>query len=171
MKRANALLSATLLAFAIVACQQVSENTAAPDDANLAATADVETLPPDEEAGATLNESNAAINEAEDSGSEEPTQTVIPAQYRGRWGLVAADCTSTRGDAKGLMTVGDTSIRFYESSASLQEQRPAIATSFAGVFVFNGEGQTWERVVTLTRTGDRLKRAQADGTFNYRRCD
>ena len=84
--------------------------------------------------------------------------------------MVAADCTSTRGDAKGLMTVGDTNIRFYELLASLQEQRPAIATSFSGVFAFEGEGQTWERVMTFTRTGDTLKRAQADGNFTYTRC-
>ena len=84
--------------------------------------------------------------------------------------MVAADCTSTRGDAKGLITVGDTSIRFYESTAALQEQRPAIATSFSGVFVFTGEGQTWERVMTFTRTGDTLKRAEANGSYTYTRC-
>ena len=28
--------------------------------------------------------------------------------------MVAADGTSTRGDNKGLITIGDTSIRFYE---------------------------------------------------------
>src|SRR5687767_670720 len=28
----------------------------------------------------------------------------IPAALHGRWGLTPADCTSTRGDAKGLLT-------------------------------------------------------------------
>jgi hypothetical protein len=95
---------------------------------------------------------------------------IIPAQYQGRWGMVAADCTSTRGDAKGLMTIGDTSIRFYESTATLEEQRPAIATSFSGRFAFRGEGQSWEKVMTFTRTGDALKRAEEEGTFTYTRC-
>ena len=95
---------------------------------------------------------------------------VIPAQYQGRWGMVPADCTSTRGDAKGLMTIGDTSIRFYESTATLTEQRPAIATSFAGLFAFRGEGESWEKVMTFTRTGDHLKRADKDGSFTYTRC-
>ena len=95
---------------------------------------------------------------------------VIPAHYQGRWGMVPADCTSTRGDAKGLMTIGDTSIKFYESTATLTEQRPAIATSFAGLFAFRGEGQSWEKVMTFTRTGNSLKRADQDGSFTYRRC-
>src|SRR5688500_16563655 len=95
---------------------------------------------------------------------------IIPAHYQGRWGMVPADCTSTRGDAKGLMTIGDTSIKFYESTATLTEQRPAIATSFAGLFAFRGEGQSWEKVMTFTRTGDTLKRADQDGSFTYRRC-
>ena len=95
---------------------------------------------------------------------------VIPAPYQGRWGLAPGDCTSTRGDAKGLMTVGDTRIKFYESTATLTERRPAIATSFSGLFAFRGEGQAWEKVMTFTRTGDMLKRADQDGTFTYRRC-
>ena len=95
---------------------------------------------------------------------------VIPARYQGRWGMVPADCASTRGDAKGLMTIGDTRIRFYESTATLTQQRPAIATSFSGEFAFRGEGQAWEKVMTFTRTGDRLERAEQDGKFTYRKC-
>ena len=95
---------------------------------------------------------------------------IIPAQYQGRWGMVPADCTSTHGDAKGLMTIGDTSIKFYESTATLTERRPAIATSFSGLFAFRGEGQAWEKVMTFTRTGNSLKRADKDGDFTYRRC-
>lgn len=158
--------------FALAACQgggtDDSDNMI-DGDVNAAelANAHIEVLPPDETAEPARN---AVTNEAQDNSEVSPPTAAIPAQYRGRWGLVPADCTSTRGDAKGLMTVGDTSIRFYESTAALQEQRPAIATSFSGVFVFTGEGQTWERVITLTRTGDTLKRAQADGTFTYTRC-
>jgi hypothetical protein len=95
---------------------------------------------------------------------------VIPAAYQGRWGMVPADCTSIRGDNKGLMTIGDTSIRFYESTATLTERRPAIATSFSGLFAFRGEGQSWEKVMTFTRTGDTLKRAEKEGDFTYKRC-
>ena len=168
MKQAEFTLPA-LLALAIAACQQPADTNIAIDNGINSADAAIETLPPSEESG----DANmvGGPNEADDGGSENSAPTaVIPAQYRGRWGMVAADCTSTRGDAKGLINVGDTKIRFYESTASLQEQRPAIATSFSGVFVVTGEGQIWERVMTLTRTGDKLKRADADGSYNYTRC-
>ncbi len=99
-----------------------------------------------------------------------PGAALIPAQYRGRWGMVAADCTSTRGDNKGLITIGDGTVKFYESLATLKEQRPAIATSFSGLFGFTGEGQTWDKVMTFTLTGDTLQRSDDDGSFTYQRC-
>lgn len=157
---------------ALAACQGAETDKASNAidsglDAADVANADIETLPPDE---TTEPAGNAATDETEDAPEESPSTAMIPAQYRGRWGLVPADCEPGRSDAKGLMTVGDKTLSFYESRAALQEQRPAIAISFSGLFVFTGEGQTWERVVTLTRTGDTLKRAQADGTFTYTRC-
>jgi hypothetical protein len=103
-------------------------------------------------------------------GPEARPANVIPAQYRGRWGMVPADCTSTRGDAKGLITVDATSIRFYESVSRLAEVRPAVGTSFSGLFRFTGEGMNWTKVQTLTRTGDSLTRAEEEGTFRYTRC-
>lgn len=109
-------------------------------------------------------------NQSEPSPPDPVPGGIIPAQYQGRWGMVPADCTSTRGDAKGLMTIGDMRIRFYESTATLTQQRPAIATSFSGLFAFRGEGQAWEKVMTFTRTGDRLERAEEGGKFTYRRC-
>ena len=159
-----------LLGLALAACQQ-------PDNANItidnqvnaaeAANADIAMLPPSEEGGAPVVENSANGNTA---GPVTPGAAVIPAQYRGRWGMVAADCTSTRGDAKGLIDVSGTAIKFYESRATLKEQRPAIATSFSGLYGFTGEGQTWEKVVTLTRTGDTLKRADDEGSYDYKRC-
>ena len=170
MKAVNALLPAALLAFALDACQQQADDNIAIDDTNTTNTA-VETLPPDE---TVTNESS--LNEADDAGSEQPSPpgtpeaSMIPGQYRGRWGMVAADCEPGRSDAKGLITIGEKTIRFYESTATLKEQRPAIATSFAGLFAFTGEGQSWQKVMTFTRTGDTLKRAEEEGTFTYKRC-
>jgi hypothetical protein len=79
--------------------------------------------------------------------------------------LVPADCTSTRGDAKGLITVGDRTIRFYESVGTLGEVRPATTAGFSGQFAFTGEGMTWQRQMALARTGDKLRRTEpaADG--------
>ena len=171
--------SAALLALAIAACQQPADDNIAIDEGNTAASADVDVLPPSESSGAPVETGEGLSNEIGNGDSQggnatEPSppvsSAVIPAQYRGRWGMVAADCTSTRGDAKGLMTVGDRTIRFYESTATLREQRPAIATSFSGSFGFTGEGQSWEKVMTFTRTGETLKRAEDSGTYTYRRC-
>ena len=170
MKPANALLPAALMAFALVACQQQSDDNIAIDETNTV-NADVETLPP---AGASDNETS--LNEADDAGSEQPSPpdtpeaSLIPGQYRGRWGMVAADCEQGRSDAKGLLTIGEQTLVFYESTGMLKERRPAIATSFSGLFDFTGEGQKWSKVITFTRTGDTLKRAEEAGTFTYRRC-
>lgn len=170
MRQTSPLLPAALLSLALIACTQPDPNNIAIDEANdVSATAD-DVLPPSENA-ATPTEVNAATG-----NDAAPAAAVIPAQYRGRWGLVAADCTSTRGDAKGLIAVDDKTIEFYEARATLREQRPAIATSFSGLFGFTGEGQTWERVETLTVTGDRMERrsttpqGDAGDALTYTRC-
>jgi hypothetical protein len=170
MKPANIFLPAALLAIALAACQQQSDDNIAIDETNTA-NAEVETLPPDEAAANDVDEAQA--NEAGNAESAQPSPSeasTIPGQYRGRWGMVAADCEPGRSDAKGLLVIGDKTLRFYESVGTLKEQRPAIATSFAGLFAFTGEGQSWQKVITFTRTGDTLKRAEKDGTFTYQRC-
>lgn len=170
MRLTNALLPAALIAFALIACQQQADDNIAIDETNTA-NAEIETLPPDE-----TGSNDAALNEADDAGSEQPSPpgtpeaSLIPSQYRGRWGMVAADCEPGRSDAKGLLTIGEKTLNFYESVGTLKEQRAAIATSFAGLFAFTGEGQSWQKVITFTRTGDTLKRAEKDGTFTYQRC-
>lgn len=147
---------------ALAACQQNDPNNIAIDEGN-SLNADFETLPPDEG-----NEETARTNQI--SAVEPPTPILIPAGYHGRWGMVPNDCQPGRADAKGLIEIGDTTVRFYEARATLKEQRPAIATSFSGLFAFSGEGQNWEKVMTFTRTGDALKRAEESGTFTYKRC-
>jgi hypothetical protein len=158
---------------ALAACQQQDPNNIAIDEGN-SLNANIETLPADE--SSMDNIVGGGLNEADDAGSEQPSPpgtpeaSMIPSQYRGRWGMVAADCDRSRGDAKGAITIGERTILFYESTATLKEQRPAIATSFSGLFDFTGEGQNWRKVMTFTRTGDTLKRAEETGTFTYTRC-
>ena len=168
----HTIATGVLLALALVACRQGPDDNFAIDDTN-SFNAEIETLPPDE---SSLNNLAGGLNEADDAGSEQPSPpdtpeaTMIPAQYRGRWGMVAADCDQSRSDAKGAITIGERTILFYESRAMLKERRPAIATSFSGLFDFTGEGQNWQKVMTFTRTGDTLKRAEEAGTFTYQRC-
>ena len=170
MKR---LAATMILVLGLAACQQEDPTNIAIDEGN-SLNADIETLPPDE--SSLNNVAGGGLNAADDAGSELPSPPdtpearMIPGQYRGRWGMVAADCDQSRSDAKGAITIGERSIIFYESRAILKEQRPAIATSFSGLFAFTGEGQSWEKVMTFTRTGNTLKRAEESGTFTYTRC-
>ena len=171
MKRS---IATTALLAALLACQQGPDDNIAIDETNSLNGADIETLPPDE--SSMNNLAGGGINEADDAGSEQPSPPgtpeagMIPSQYRGRWGMVAADCDRSRGDAKGGITIGERTILFYESTATLRERRPAVPESYSGLFAFTGEGQNWEKVMTLTRTGDTLKRAEEAGTFTYTRC-
>jgi hypothetical protein len=115
------------------------------------------------------------------AAQDEPPLTVIPDRFAGRWGITAEDCTSTRGDAKGLMAIERDQIRFYESIA-----RPAALTRVSdrrldGNFSANGEGQTWTLLMRLelSRDGDSLTRTVDEGDsarspggnrFVYQRC-
>lgn len=90
--------------------------------------------------------------------------TMIPAQFHGRWGLVAADCTSTQGDAKGLLTIDDSRLLLFESRGVLDRiDAWTPANRFTANYGFRGEGQEWERVITLERTGNKLRRTETGG--------
>lgn len=83
----------------------------------------------------------------------------IPASLHGRWGLVPADCTSSAGDAKGLLTISENRLRFYESVAELETVQSVTANSIEGKFAFSGEGQEWMLDVSLsTVDGQKLVR-------------
>ena len=127
----------------------VSANHAAPDPAG---------LPPQ----------NAAAPQPAASGSAPK----IPASLQGRWGLTPADCTSTRGDAKGLLIVGPDRLRFYESRAIPSADVNADAGSISGHFNFTGEGQSWSKFEALKRTGDKLTRTETSpaASYTYAKC-
>lgn len=153
------------LALAFLAACQKGEEPLAIDESNENAAVDLETLPPSDEGGNAATTDNGI-------GSAEPTKIpTIPAQYHGRWGMNANDCDPAKASyAKGLIEIDPLTLRFYEATATLAEQRPAIGTSYSGNFRFSGEGMKWEKVVTLTVNGDALKREDKDGSFTYKRC-
>lgn len=78
----------------------------------------------------------------------------IPVALQGRWGLVPGDCTSTRGDAKGLLTVSASALRHYESVGKLRSVSSATTNSISGTFAYTGEGMNWTRDVTLSVQGN-----------------
>lgn len=119
-----------------------------------------------------------------DTGTVEPMRSPvaandrsIPEGLRGRWGLVAADCTSSRGDAKGLLTVSEDQLKFYESVAKLDQVKAADTDRITGTFAFTGEGQSWSLDVTLASPdgGKTLVRKDtgpdaAPAPLTYTRC-
>ena len=152
------------LIIAVAACGRpdpVADNASA---ANLhlapkAATPDPAGLPPQ---NATVAANRAAPKAA----------APIPAALQGRWGLTPADCTSTRGDAKGrlIITAGD--LHFYESRAVPSADVQADGNSIAGHFDFTGEGQTWSKYEALKRDGTRLTRTETNpaASYTYAKC-
>jgi hypothetical protein len=110
-----------------------------------------------------------------DTGTPAPTE--LPAALRGRWGLVSDDCTSTRGDAKGLLTITADQLEFYESVGTLDTIMDAEPTRIRAAFEFEGEGMTWQREVVLDVQDDgaTLIRREygedaAPGPFRYAKC-
>ncbi len=144
-----------LLALTLAACQQPANDTEIAIDNGVnaaeAANAEIETLPP--------SDSNAVVEEpAANSATPATLPTQIPNQFHGRWALVPADCTSTRGDAKGLLTISDARLAFYESRGTLDKVLGATADSFDARYGFSGEGQTWMRTERFKLVGGKLQR-------------
>ncbi len=114
---------------------------------------------------------------ATNSATAAKLPTRIPDHFQGRWGLNKADCTSTRGDAKGLLTISDARLTFYEARGTLDKVIGATDTSFAARYSFSGEGQTWMRTerfslvkAELHRTTDAEPGQEPPVNLTYARC-
>ena len=73
------------------------------------------------------SETGAGTPTAAATPVELPTE--IPAAFQGRFGLTPDDCTSTAGDAKGLLEITGTELKFYESVGKLLEESLADGPS------------------------------------------
>jgi len=158
--RHGRIASLAAFALALAGCEKKPETPNAPST---------------DDAIAALSPSDAAPSE---SAAPRVLPTAIPEVMRGRWGLVPADCTSTRGDAKGLIAIDAQSIKFYESVAKLAKVKDADDDGLIATFAFTGEGQTWTLDMALEVEGDNnetLERKDtgpdaAPGTLEYTRC-
>ena len=175
MKTANVVLAATLLCFGVIACQQaaVADNQLAGNAVSPTSDAPPASAAP---TGANVADANAADDGPVMNGIHpipgKPADN-IPVAFQGRWGMVPADCTSTRGDAKGLIIIGPDRIRFYESTAILDTIATNDPEHYVGNFNFAGEGQTWSKSEDLKLTGssNTLTRTDDEGSYKYSRCD
>ena len=156
-------LSLSLLAIAtLAACDGAQEEA----DTTITTETDAATTPAAVEPTPSLAPVNGAPGAAE-----------IPAAIQGRWGLVAADCEPGRSDAKGLLEITANKLDFYESVGTLDDIKELDETRIRAVFDFIGEGQEWERDVTLEvqEGGTVLIRREdgvdaAPGDFRYNKC-
>lgn len=114
---------------------------------------------------------NAASPAVPGTGPSAPV-AAIPAFLHGRWGLTPGDCTSTRGDAKGLLTINSERLEFYESRAVPTGNVKTSVDSYSADFTFTGEGMTWTRYQTLEKQGEKLVRTLSKPmeSFTYARC-
>jgi len=162
------ICSVALLTLVVAACQRSNDDNIAIDESNTANAA-IETLPPDETVANVENE--VGNNSAE---AQLPTTLLIPAALHGRWGMGPADCTSTLGDNKGLITIGDRTIDFYESKGTLTKVTLNAPENFTGTFAFTGEGQSWtnSQNLKLTNSSNTLVRSETDvaQSYSYKRC-
>ncbi|VWX52187.1 hypothetical protein [Novosphingobium sp. 9U] len=138
-------------------------------------------IPPSEASDVPPAASGSPVASPTPSTTPSATQSVaaneIPAAIRGRWGLVPKDCTSKLGDAKGLLTVSATQLKFYEAVAKLAKVKDAGDDSLRGTFGFSGEGQAWTLDVALDvqNGGKTLIRRDTGkdalpGPLKYTRC-
>jgi len=138
--------------------------------------------------GNVILEDGGIPAETGDNGAAEPASAAdetarkgnassIPQAVQGRWGLVPADCTSTHGDAKGLLEISPTQLLFYESRGTLVRFSEREATRIRGEFSFSGEGMNWRRdmVLDVQDDGTTLIRREygedaAPGPLRYKKC-
>lgn len=140
-----ALMLGAIVALALVAgCSRAEAPEAPPQDvaSDVAAPAPA-ALP---EPPATPS---ASATDLPTTPASQPGGAAIPVALQGRWGLVPGDCTSTRGDAKGLLVIGPDTLRFYESSARAGSVSEETSTRIRANFAFSGEGSVWTREMLL----------------------
>lgn len=148
MKPLNPIAAALAVTLALSACSGESTDPAA------SGTPDPELLAPEAMLTPSPSPSPSATTAAQ--------VTDIPTALRGRWALVPADCTSTRGDAKGLLTIGARDLKFYESVGKLKTATSGGAGALSGTFAYTGEGMEWTREVSLAASADGQSLAFSD---------
>ncbi|MGX7953187.1 hypothetical protein ACWPM1_11560 [Tsuneonella sp. HG249] len=155
-------LAAMILPITLLACQQSPQDSATTEGANGAADAAPAVSPSDT---ASVAPTPAGV----------PGEGEIPSTMQGRWGMVPADCTSTRGDAKGLLRISPTTLTFYESVGRLASIMDRSDSSIRAEYAFTGEGMEWKRDIELKVSGDTLTRTdrggeEPGGPFTYTKC-
>ena len=156
-------IAAALLCLAAAAC---AKRDPVADNANGAA------LPPPANVTAPDPAGAPPKGKTEPATAPEEPAAAIPPAFEGRWGLTPADCTSTRGDAKGLLTISQGQLIFYESRAVASPDVQSDGNSASGTFHFTGEGQSWDKFEALKLSDQKLIRTETNpsASYTYAKC-
>lgn len=145
------------------------------EQANNAATAELDVLPPDESvATSTEDLAQGVVDPPGAATSLAPNPgTPVPAAMHGRWGLSQSACASERDDTEGLLTITAESIGFHNSVARPQGLYSSSPTRIHGEFAFvTAEGRSWTGPMIWSVEGRQLVRidSEAGSRLVYERC-
>lgn len=166
------LFPASVLALALLSgCSPSPDQAPSNDEGALTTTIrDDNAILPDDGNGASSANGGAMTADGPENTDR------IPRALRGRWGLVPGDCREGTGDDKGLLVIGATRLRFYESVGNLRDIVEWAPGRLHATFAFTGEGQSWTREMTLDRGDDGtltrhdFGRDAEPGPMTYTRC-
>ena len=166
MRRVRVPLIASGMIIVIAACSRHDPVANDAKAVNLPLPANI--VAPDPLGGPPKNDTEPASAPA----TAGPPASTIPASLQGSWGLSPGDCTSTRGEAKGLLVVNGSELRFYESRAIPSPGVQSDRVSITGDFRFTGEGQSWTKFETIERQQDKLVRTESNpaASYTYAKC-
>ena len=163
----------TLLITAALALAACNDSGPVSEDANSSSLPAPATSDAREPNGTPPQPNSADAPQPTPANSAEP-QAVgkFPRALQGRWGMVPEDCTSTRGDAKGLLVIGETEMLFYESRAVPSANVETSTNSISGDFSFTGEGMSWTKFQSLEVRDGKLVRTESSPmtSYTYARC-
>jgi hypothetical protein len=104
----------------------------------------------------------------------EITITQFPKAYFGRWGMTVNDCAWGASDAKGLLSIQGSLVKFYESTGTMRNGKRETLNSVSSDFEMVGEGQKWQTHVRYRLVDDRQQLIRQDAgdaqEYVYQRC-
>jgi hypothetical protein len=152
---------------------EASQSAPEKPDVELSANPEPEPAPP--AATAAANEMEDGMNESEGNGADMeplPATGVIPAAFRGRWGMTVEDCMDPRRPGSTALSVGSDTLELPDAAGRLVRTEGDYPERFIGQFAFNGDQGRWisHEELSLTGSSNVLVR-DADGErLRYRRC-
>jgi len=105
-------------------------------------------------------------------GDGRETSTEIPIALQGRWGTVAADCSTDTGNPDGLLDIRTSRLLLHHAEAQLRLARFRSPTALEADFAYVGEDRSWTQTESITLDGDTLyrKNAALQIAVRYERC-